>query len=121
MSLCIHLIFNPYRVYYCPNIYDIKHVIKSVDELKGGLQKIAETLEVHRVGPQHQAGSDSLMTAATFFRMVRNYFEGELDDQKYLGIIYGLGVSGAGKLQLLLVGRFTFNLVFNLVFNFSTS
>jgi len=37
------------------------------------------------------------MTAATFFKMAKNYFECELDDQKYLGIIYGLGLSGAGE------------------------
>lgn len=37
--------------------------------LHGGLQKIAEELEVSRIGPMHQAGSDSLLTAQTFFKV----------------------------------------------------
>uniref|UniRef100_A0A0A9ZCZ9 poly(A)-specific ribonuclease n=1 Tax=Lygus hesperus TaxID=30085 RepID=A0A0A9ZCZ9_LYGHE len=82
---------------YCPNIYDIKYITKSCNDLRGGLQKISETLNVTRVGPQHQAGSDSLMTAAAFFCMAVQYFEGRLDDQKYLGVIYGLGHTGTGN------------------------
>jgi CCR4-NOT transcription complex subunit 7/8 len=30
---------------------------------------VAEDLSVERIGPQHQAGSDSLLTAATFFKV----------------------------------------------------
>ena len=44
-------------------------LMKSCKNLKGGLQEVADQLELKRVGPQHQAGSDSLLTGATFFRM----------------------------------------------------
>ena len=47
--------------------------------------------QVERIGPMHQAGSDSLLTAATFFKLVEVYFNGNLDDSKYAGLLYGLG------------------------------
>jgi CCR4-NOT transcription complex subunit 7/8 len=43
--------------------------MKSCKKLKGGLQEVADQLELERVGPQHQAGSDSLLTGAAFFKM----------------------------------------------------
>lgn len=54
---------------YFPNIYDIKYLMKSCKNLKGGLQEVADQLELRRVGPQHQAGSDALLTGMAFFRM----------------------------------------------------
>ena len=39
-------------------------------------------LQVERIGPQHQAGSDSLLTGRAFFKMQEIYFEDELDDSK---------------------------------------
>lgn len=76
---------------YFPCIYDIKYIMKSCEDLKGGLQKVADDLNVERIGPQHQAGSDSLLTLATFLKMVENFFENAIDDNKYLGVLYGLG------------------------------
>ena len=46
-----------------------------------------------RVGPMHQAGSDSLLTSATFFKLRTVFFDGVLDDAKYSGVLYGLGSS----------------------------
>jgi len=76
---------------YFPCIYDIKYLMKSCKNLKGGLNDLAEILEVERIGPQHQAGSDSLLTSATFFKMKQLFFENTIDNSKYLGVLYGLG------------------------------
>ena len=43
------------------------------------------------MGPSHQAGSDSLVTSLTFFKMARLFFENNIDDVKYAGVLYGLG------------------------------
>ncbi|XP_039299136.1 CCR4-NOT transcription complex subunit 7-like [Nilaparvata lugens] len=80
---------------YFPKIYDVKYLMKSCKNLKGGLQEVAEQLEIQRVGPQHQAGSDSLLTGMAFFKMREMFFEDNVDDNKYCGHIYGLGMSFA--------------------------
>lgn len=82
--------FELLRTYF-PCVYDIKYLMKSCENLKGGLQKVAEELQIERIGPQHQAGSDSLLTAATFFRMRSLFFETDIDDDKYMGVLFGLG------------------------------
>jgi len=82
---------------YFPNIYDVKYIMYHCDNFKGGLAKLAQDLEVSRIGTEHQAGSDSLLTAAAFFKLRKQYFRGELDD-KFLGVLFGLGagcVSGS--------------------------
>jgi CCR4-NOT transcription complex subunit 7/8 len=78
---------------YFPCVYDIKYLMKSCENLKGGLQKVADQLQVERIGPQHQAGSDSLLTAATFFKMRSVFFENKIDDEKYMGVLFGLGLN----------------------------
>eukprot|EP01066_Platyproteum_vivax_P009028 Platyproteum_vivax@DN3932_c0_g1_i1.p1 len=93
---------------YFPALYDIKYLIQAAKfKCVGGnsLQKIAEHLEVERVGQCHQAGSDSLVTCHTFFRLMQNYFDNQIDDAKYSGIIYGLGVAD-GQLRF---EQLTFN------------
>lgn len=75
---------------YFPVLYDIKHLMKFCNSLHGGLNKLAELLEVERVGVCHQAGSDSLLTACTFRKLKENFFSGSLE--KYAGVLYGLGV-----------------------------
>lgn len=60
---------------YFPALYDIKYLMKFCGSLHGGLNKLAETLEVERIGPQHQAGSDSLLTAATFLKLAATFFK----------------------------------------------
>ena len=78
------------RVYF-PNMYDIKYLMASTENLNGGLQKVANELQVKRIGAQHQAGSDSLLTGEVFFKMYKEYFKDGLDDMKYNGYICGLG------------------------------
>ncbi len=75
---------------FFPAIFDVKYLMTSCDSLKGGLNKLAEDLDVERVGPMHQAGSDSMLTASTFFKMRQVYFDGAIG-AKHVGILYGLG------------------------------
>jgi len=81
--------FNLINMYF-PMLYDIKHLMKFCNSLHGGLNKLAELLEVKRVGICHQAGSDSLLTSSTFRKLKENFFSGSLE--KYAGVLYGLGV-----------------------------
>jgi len=80
---------------YFPCIYDIKYLMRTCDDLRGGLNSISVQLGMERIhGPAHQAGSDSLLTANVFYEMRRGYFEGKIDDSKYLGVLFGLGQGG---------------------------
>lgn len=77
---------------YFPCLYDVKLLMTHVDGLHGGLQRVAEDLKVERIGPMHQAGSDSMLTNATFFKIAEVAFASpEQVDEKYRGEIYGLG------------------------------
>ena len=58
-------------------------------DFKGGLNKLAETLSVPRVGRTHTAGSDSFVTAMSFFKMKQIYFKDkDVDDHR--GVLSGL-------------------------------
>lgn len=84
--------FEALKLYF-PNVYDVKYLMKSCKNLRGGLQEVANELKVSRIGPQHQAGSDSLLTGQTFFKMKEMFFEDDIDDSKYCGHLYGLGTN----------------------------
>lgn len=60
--------FDLLKIFF-PTVYDVKFLMKSCKFLKGGLQEVADQLELLRIGPQHQAGSDSLLTGMAFFKM----------------------------------------------------
>ena len=87
--------FSMLKIFF-PSIYDIKFLMKSCKTLKGGLQDVADELGVIRIGPQHQAGSDALLTCLTFFKMKQVFFNDEIDDELYMGHLYGLGVGAVG-------------------------
>lgn len=101
---------------YFPAIYDVKFMIKHVQRSqmandvpltptalgilssmgqKSGLQDLAEELQIKRIGVAHQAGSDSLLTGKVFWEIKKSIFNGTIDDEKYLGQIWGL--NGAGS------------------------
>ncbi|KAH9841829.1 ribonuclease H-like domain-containing protein [Rhodofomes roseus] len=84
------MFFDVLRTWF-PTIYDIKFVMRACKVLKGGLQDVADDLGVMRIGPSHQAGSDSLLTASTFFKMRELYFNDYIDDAEYNHKLYGLG------------------------------
>lgn len=75
---------------YFPNVFDIKHMVQRVGIMQGGLNKLAENLRVARIGPQHQAGSDSLLTAHTYFKLQKAHFS-TADMNQFVGVLYGLG------------------------------
>lgn len=52
------------------NFYDIKEIKRDNYLLQGGLSKIAKELDVDRIGTNHQAGSDSLVTCGCFFKLL---------------------------------------------------
>lgn len=82
--------FDMMKIYF-PTVYDIKYLMKFCDNLHGGLNKVAEMLQVQRIGPQHQAGSDSLLTACTFIKLAKKFFSGVDGAWQHAGILYGLG------------------------------
>lgn len=102
--------FESLRTWF-PHCYDIKFMMRACKSLKGGLQDVADDLgvrpispprsqklivdrleqKVMRIGTSHQAGSDSLLTASTFFKMRELYFGDQVDDGEYNGKLYGLG------------------------------
>ncbi|KAF5185788.1 Ccr4-not transcription complex subunit [Thalictrum thalictroides] len=79
--------------YFGTNIYDLKYMMKYCNGLFGGLNRVADVLEVDRcVGSSHQAGSDSLLTMKTYIKIVPLFFAHLQSEQLYLmfsGLLFG--------------------------------
>ena len=97
---------------YFPAIYDIKYITKTSQRTqmingdtplsthasnllqnlgtRSGLQDLADELNVKRLGPAHTAGSDSHLTGKTFWEFKRSILDGLIDDDRYLGQVWGL-------------------------------
>uniref|UniRef100_A0AC34FR71 Poly(A)-specific ribonuclease n=1 Tax=Panagrolaimus sp. ES5 TaxID=591445 RepID=A0AC34FR71_9BILA len=91
--------FFEYHKALFPRSYDVKMLMKvpkiQAAKLRGGLQDIADQLSVKRIGFQHQAGSDALLTARTFFKLREKFFNNdwvELESQ-FQGYMFGLGAA----------------------------
>lgn len=76
---------------FFPYVYDVKYMMTAVEGMYGGLSGLADTLQVERIGPMHQAGSDSLLTAQTFFALLKKHMNSNCDDAKFRGELFGLG------------------------------
>ncbi|KAI9607489.1 hypothetical protein H4Q26_006012 [Puccinia striiformis f. sp. tritici PST-130] len=50
-----------------------------------------------RKGKEHQAGLDSLLTGDNSFALEAQYFDNELDNGKFLGLIYDFNLSGQAQ------------------------
>jgi CCR4-NOT transcription complex subunit 7/8 len=67
-----------------------------IDGHFGGLQKLADDLGCQRLGAEHQAGSDSLLTMSAYFALGKAKFSnsaGEIEDQKYKNELFGYGTN----------------------------
>ena len=53
--------------------------------------RIVISPQVLRIAATQQAGSDSLLTSSTFFKMREIYFNDQINDDEYSGKLYGLG------------------------------
>mmetsp|Transcript_26223 Transcript_26223/g.44216 ORF Transcript_26223/g.44216 Transcript_26223/m.44216 type:complete len:312 (+) Transcript_26223:85-1020(+) len=76
---------------YFPCIFDIKFMMTAVEGMHGGLNTLADNLKVERLGPIHQAGSDSLLTSTAFFAFVKTHFSDNFDESRFRGELFGLG------------------------------
>ncbi|MFS8009897.1 putative poly(A)-specific ribonuclease [Helianthus anomalus] len=56
-----------------------------INILQGGFNKLAQLLEVERIGICRKAGSDSLLTSSTSKELIENFFSGSLE--KYAGVL----------------------------------
>mmetsp|Transcript_5848 Transcript_5848/g.12317 ORF Transcript_5848/g.12317 Transcript_5848/m.12317 type:complete len:415 (-) Transcript_5848:210-1454(-) len=67
--------FDLLKIYF-PTVYDIKYMTSLCDghRFMGGLQRLADDLGCQRLGAEHQAGSDSLLTKDAFFALVKARF-----------------------------------------------
>lgn len=79
---------------YFPTIYDIKYMTSILDgHFMGGLQRLADDLGCQRLGAEHQAGSDSLLTMSTYFALVKAKFSASDGDSKYANELFGYGTN----------------------------
>ncbi|KAE8701603.1 putative CCR4-associated factor 1-like protein 10 [Hibiscus syriacus] len=81
--------FDLVRAFF-PNIYDVKHMITRANGVHGSLKNVAEQLQIERIGPAHQAGSDSLVTCRVFMRLKARFF-GDRETEKLAGVLFWLG------------------------------
>jgi len=67
--------FEILKIYF-PTVYDIKYMTSICDgHFIGGLQRLADDLGCQRLGAEHQAGSDSLLTKDAFFALIKAKFQ----------------------------------------------
>ena len=73
------------------NYYDIRMLVKGYQNMQGGLNRLAEQLNVQRLGMIHQAGSDSMLTLDVYFKLIQGGYidKNKLKDLK--NVLHGIG------------------------------
>jgi CCR4-NOT transcription complex subunit 7/8 len=88
--------FELLRIYF-PTVYDVKYMTSLCDghQFMGGLQRLADDLGCQRMGAEHQAGSDSLLTMSSYFALIKAKFSkgdgGQVDDTRFANELFGYG------------------------------
>lgn len=77
---------------YFPNFYDIKMLVKDLQYLDGGLNRIINKLGVERKGIMHQAGSDSIATIESFLALINLKIINDAKIIKFKNSLYGVGI-----------------------------
>ena len=80
--------YNLLKLYF-PVFYDVKYIVRGLEQYRGGLNRIAEELRIQRIGRTHQGGSDSLVTLEAFFKIKNEHFPGA-SIENHLNVICGL-------------------------------
>ena len=76
---------------YFLNFYDIRMLVKGYQNMQGGLNRLAEQLNVQRLGMMHQAGSDSMITSDVFFKLIQGGYINENKLKDFNNILHGIG------------------------------
>ena len=84
--------FTNLLIEYFPNHYDIRILLQGKDNLRGGLNKLASNLDIYRLnGSVHQAGSDSIVTAEVFFKLIQSKIIDESSLISDKNVLFGIG------------------------------
>jgi len=76
---------------YFINYYDIRILVRGNENMQRGLNKLAEKLDVVRVGKIHQAGSDAMVTIDVFFKLKKSGFVNRQKLEELKNVVYGIG------------------------------
>jgi CCR4-NOT transcription complex subunit 7/8 len=81
--------FDNLRLYF-PHYYDIRYLVRYTENFRGSLSKLGQELNINRIGIQHQAGSDSIITSEIFFKLKSEYFSDDLI-RADKNVLFGIG------------------------------
>jgi len=81
--------FDSLKIYF-NNYYDIRFLVRFNDNFRGSLNKLGQELNVARIGTQHQAGSDSLITSEIYFKLKNEYLSEE-STRNDKNVLFGIG------------------------------
>ena len=84
--------FTSQLILYFPNHYDIRIICSGNDKLAGGLSRVAQSLQVKRIGEVHQAGSDAFVTINVFHKIKKDKVVDKDTIDASVNILFGLGL-----------------------------
>jgi CCR4-NOT transcription complex subunit 7/8 len=81
--------FENVRLYF-PHYYDIRYLVRYTENFRGSLSKLGQELNINRIGIQHQAGSDSIITSEIFFKLKSDFFSDDII-RADKNVLFGIG------------------------------